>query len=79
MHDATGDRVDFYFEATRWSGDLVNNEPEKCEQLLWDYPNDLPPNVTPHVRVAIEAIERGEIFSELGLDFLKAHDLYRLG
>lgn len=31
--DATGDRVDFFFEATRWDGEVINAEPLKCDDL----------------------------------------------
>ena len=74
--DATGDRVDFFFEATQWSGEVINAEPLKCDDLQWVYPDQLPENFTPHVRVAIECAGRGEFFSELNLDFLKSSGLY---
>jgi len=53
-------------------------KPEKCDELKWVAPDDLPANMTPHVRHAVECAERGEIFSELGLDFLKLSGLYDL-
>lgn len=77
-HDETGDRVDYFFEATRWDGEVVNAEPEKCDDLSWVKPDELPENMTPPCRVAIECAERGEIFSELGVDFLKSNGLYDL-
>lgn len=63
-HDDTGDRVDYYFEATKWSGEVMNCEPEKCDDLLWVAPDDLPDDMVPHARVVIEAVERGETYSE---------------
>lgn len=75
-HDETGDRVDLYFEATQWQGEVTNAEPHKCDDLRWVYPTDLPKNFTPHVRIAIECAERGETFSELGVEFLKSTGLY---
>jgi len=77
-HDETGDRVDYFFEAARWDGEVVNKEPNKCDELRWVAPNELPKNMTPHVRIAIECAERGEFFSELGIDFLKSSGLYQL-
>lgn len=77
-HDETGDRVDYFFEASRWSGEIINAEPHKCDDLKWVKPDELPENTTPHVRVAIESAERGEVFSELGLDFIKSQSLYSL-
>src|SRR5665213_2957273 len=62
--DNTGDRVDYFFEATRWDGEVINAELKKCDDLGWFDLNNLPPNVTPHVRVAIEGWLKGEPFSE---------------
>lgn len=76
--DSTGDRVDYFFEVSKWEGEVVNAEPEKCDELLWVSPNDLPKNTTPHVRVAIECVEKGEMFSELTFDFLKESGMYNL-
>lgn len=70
-HDETGDRVDFYFEAARWTGDIRNMEPNKCDELGWFKIDALPENTTPHVRHAIHCVERGEVFSELGREFLE--------
>jgi len=71
--DATGDRVDLFFEATQWKGEIINAEPEKCDDLHWIEPSQLPENTTPHVRIAVECIQRGEFFSEIGLDFIKVN------
>ena len=70
-HDPTGDRVDIFFEATQWKSEVINTEPHKCDDLRWFKSNQLPENMTPHVRVAIRCIERGELFSELSLDFVR--------
>lgn len=78
-HDETGNRVDFFFHATTWSGEVVNAEPHKCDDLKWTSPQELPKNMTPHVRHVIGCVLRGECFSELGIDFLKANGVYSLG
>lgn len=78
IHDDTGTRVDFFFSAKNWDGEIVNNEPDKCDELRWIHPDDLPANTTPHVKNAIACVERGEYFSELNLDFLKASGMYGL-
>lgn len=72
-HDPTGDRVDIFFKATNWKGEIVNAEPHKCDDLRWFQLNQLPENITPHVRVALECVEKNESFSELNLDFIKAN------
>ena len=45
-HDNTGDRVDYFFEVTRWSGEIENGEPEKCNELRRVKRNELPKNTT---------------------------------
>ena len=63
-HDDTGDRVDYYFESSKWSGEITNCEPHKCDDLLWVSPNELPKNTIQDARYVIEAISSGEVFSE---------------
>ena len=77
-HDETGDRVDFFFRARKWGGEVTNMEPEKCDDLRWVKPTDLPASMTPHVREAIESMVNGVLFSELGVDFLKANNVWML-
>lgn len=72
-HDATGDRVDYYFEARQWEGEVTNQEPHKCDDLRWVSVAELPENTSPHVRAALEAVERGEAFSELSFEYLRAN------
>src|SRR3989344_1067549 len=57
-HDPTGDRVDFFFKAKQWSGEIKNMEPSKCDDLNWFYWNNLPENMTFHVREALECIRK---------------------
>jgi 8-oxo-dGTP diphosphatase len=67
-HDPTGDRIDYFFEAKEYSGEIENMEPDKCEKLDWFLINDLPENTVHHSRDAIEMAEKGITFSELGPD-----------
>lgn len=60
------ERVDFYFICERWSGEITNNEPDKCDDMGWYPSNKLPPRLIPHVRKVIGAVERGEIYSTDG-------------
>ncbi len=77
-HDETGDRVDFFFLAKTWSGEVVNMEPHKCAELKWIKPTDLPENTTPHVREIIKLIGEGVNYSELGADWIKANGAWQL-
>ena len=58
------DWVDVYFEAAKWEGEPHNAEPEKAEEFAWLDMNNLPENVVPPFRAALEAIARGEQYSE---------------
>jgi len=54
MHRRSNDeRIDFFVEALRWSGGIVNAEPHKCAELRWAAMDDLPSNVIPYVRRAL--------------------------
>ena len=77
-HDPTGDRVDFFFKAKQWSGEIKNMEPSKCDDLNWFYWNNLPENMTFHVREALECIRKGVFFNEIGINTLKEKGLYKL-
>lgn len=77
-HDSTGDRVDFFFKTNEWGGEVKNMEPTKCDNLRWVSLNELPENMTPHVREAIQCIQKGIFFKELSIDYLKERGLYIL-
>ncbi|HEX7057522.1 MAG TPA: NUDIX domain-containing protein [Bacilli bacterium] len=55
MHrKSDSDRLDFFVEVTRWSGEIVNAEPDKCAELIWYSLHDLPDGMMiPYVRKAI--------------------------
>ncbi len=65
--DETGDRVDLFFEARKWSGHITIMEPEKCACVRWIALRDLPKNTMHHVRYALEKIEKRIRYSELGI------------
>lgn len=70
MHRWCGDheRVDFFFLASRWSGELRNMEPEKCDDMQWFALKQLPENIIPYIRRAIECYDKGIMYSEFGWD-----------
>jgi 8-oxo-dGTP diphosphatase len=60
------ERIDFFFVVEDWSGDPVNCEPDKCDEVAW-YPLDaLPANTIPYVRHALAQVQSGVMFSEFG-------------
>jgi 8-oxo-dGTP diphosphatase len=68
MHRRSGtdERVDFFFTATRHTGQVVNLEPDKCDGLRWAESTDLPNEMVPYVRAAIEAHRTGARYAEFG-------------
>ena len=66
MHHGKTNYVDFYFEVTKWSGEITNTEPDKCDDLRWFPIDELPENTIPYIRQAIECYQKGELYSEWG-------------
>lgn len=58
--------VDIFFTCDRWNGEIVNQEPEKCAELSFHSLSALPPNIMEYLPPVIEAISRGEFYSECG-------------
>ena len=63
-----GDReyIAFFLKASVWSGEVMNMEPDKCDDLSWFGFRDLPDNTIPYVRRAIEDYCNGIWFSSVG-------------
>lgn len=67
MHRKSNDeRVDFFVTATKWNGEIVNMEPDKCDELSWVDVEQLPENVIPYVRRALENYRTGNWFDSYG-------------
>ncbi len=67
MHRNEGDeRVDFFVHVRAWSGEPVNKEPHKCDDLRWEEIAALPVNTIPYVRQAIRNHLDGVRFDEFG-------------
>ncbi len=65
-HIEDTDWVDMYFEANEWSGDPFNAEQHKSEELKWLDLSNLPENVVPSQRAALEHVVKGISYSEYG-------------
>ncbi|MGW5851781.1 NUDIX hydrolase [Streptomyces sp. NPDC055254] len=59
-------RLQLVFRARAWSGVPEVREPDKCLEWAWFAPDRLPEPIVPYARTAIEAIGRGQAYSELG-------------
>jgi hypothetical protein len=62
----TRERIDVFIKAEKWNGEIKNMEPHKCDDLRWFPLNALPKNTIPHVKHAIECIQKNIFYSEYG-------------
>ena len=67
MHRNEGDeRIDFFVRVRKWRGEPVNADTDKCDELRWMDVNDLPENIIPYVRQAIQNHLNRVKFDEFG-------------
>jgi ubiquinone/menaquinone biosynthesis C-methylase UbiE/8-oxo-dGTP pyrophosphatase MutT (NUDIX family) len=59
-------QADFFFTAETYQGVVVNQEPDKCDELRFYPIEKLPPNVVPSIKVALDHIREGRFYSEFG-------------
>ena len=85
MHRREDDneRVDVFLRARSWSGEIINCEPEKCDELVWAAGNALPRNTVPYIVTMFEHMRNGIFYSEYGWGQLmheqhnKPHDQHK--
>lgn len=65
-HQGDHVRVDIFFEAIAWAGEIRNNEPDLHARLDWFDESNLPDTVMDYQLDALRAIARGETYIELG-------------
>lgn len=65
-HHTNSGRVALFFEATGWSGEIVNREPDKCAGWTFVDPANPPAQIVPYIADALRHIAAGEIYSEGG-------------
>jgi 8-oxo-dGTP diphosphatase len=56
--------IDLFFEVLDYTGEVNNTEPDKCDEIIWVSQDNLPSAMAHSLRFALEAIFRGEIYSE---------------
>lgn len=68
MHRYRPDReyIDIYLRTDTWEGDMVNKEPEKCDEILWCPLVALPQPMVPEVSVAMKSIQNSIFYGEYG-------------
>lgn len=67
--DPIDQRVDFFFTASRWSGEPRLREPDKAADLGWFPLEALPDPVVPHEAVVLEAVRKGAVPAVLSHGF----------
>ena len=58
--------VQFYAVCNNWSGQIINNEPDKCNEVKFFPINKLPENIVPYVKEGIEKTLAGVCYYEHG-------------
>ena len=67
MHRQEKDtRLDFFYTTKNYTGKIKNTEPEKCDDLKWFKLNQLPSNVAPYIKQAIENSIKKILYSDIG-------------
>lgn len=60
------ERLDFFLKCDKFSGEVTNMEPDKCSELRWYDINNLPENIIPCVKKAIENYQKNIMFDNFG-------------
>ena len=64
-HEVGNERVDFFFSVSKWEGEIINNEPEKCGGLEWFDADALPGNVINYIWQALEDVKNNIFYREI--------------
>ncbi len=68
MHRWCGDheRIDLFFSVKDWSDEIKNMEPNKCDDLSWFSLDQMPGNIIPYIRTAIDYYLSEKKYCEFG-------------
>ena len=59
--------IDNFFLCKKWSGEIKNMEPHKCDNIQWFDINNLPANIIPFVKFVLEQVFiHKSMYSEYG-------------
>ena len=58
------ERIDLFYELLEWDGEIINAEPEKCDDLSWHLLSSLPENMLPFIRLVLKDISNNVYYSE---------------
>jgi len=60
------ERIDVFFEITNWEKEIVNKEPQKCEELIWVDKDNLPLNTIDYIVEIIKKLDEEALYSHKG-------------
>jgi len=60
------DRIDVFIKTMKWKGEIKNLEPNKCDDLKWFPINELPKNIIPFIKHALNRINKNIFYSKFG-------------
>ncbi len=67
MHRVSNrENIDIFMRINKWQGEIINQEPHKCEKLDFFAKDELPENIVEYIRVALRNIENGVLYAEYG-------------
>ena len=70
MHrQSESERMDYFFECTKYTGTISNCEEDKCDELKWVELNNLPNNTIPYIKHAVHEYLNQKTFTDFGWDF----------
>lgn len=58
------ERLDFFFSVKEWQGEPKIMETNKCDDLSWFELNNLPQNIIPYIKQAIDSFRNNIAYSE---------------
>ena len=61
-----GERIDFFMNAHKYQGEAKIAEPDKCDDLIFCDPQNLPENTIPYIIEALKQINQKNFYSEFG-------------
>jgi 8-oxo-dGTP diphosphatase len=62
------ERIHFFFETYRWTGEPKNKEPDKCTDLQWFSMTNPPKETAPYIKSVLKRILAGKFYSEYVAD-----------
>lgn len=62
----SNERIDTFLTAEKWGGEIENKEPHKCDDLDWFDLDNLPENIIPYIKLALDCIKNKTFYSEYG-------------